>query len=376
MKDNFAQPIVPKILSNAPEEVMKIYEEWKERYERLHSEDNKVFVIQRSESHGDIRVDLTHSISNIKRIINPLNKKVRDAILKRYSEVNSEKLELGKLKKEWQNWQTKSGVVAIEPLDTTIIELLGQYKNKDEVKKIIYDCYGVEITDHKINQVKLKSLDKIDKLKSEWEDNYDEFSVSRKKGRIERLVYLLQTQTEEYKRANTAPVSRSKEIRETLEQIRKEIEGDKLKIDINGNIDINASIAMNMNVMQITQKVSINSLIIGLVAAKRGLDPTALMASLTNSYYKVYNGFNPAVEGGQQEMTYPSTLINNYDWEKIRMIHENNDHIEEAKIIEESPTNTAIDMKQKLMEMMKKGMGELEKTSKTIKKDKDRFEKE
>jgi hypothetical protein len=362
-------PIIPKLLNNAPEEVIKVYNEWKERYERLNLEENRYFVAQTPNNQSVMSIDLLQPMPNIKRQIKTLRGKVKELILKRVSVVQKERNILLNLKREWQNWQTKSGVVHIEPLETTIIELLGQFKTKDEIKKIIYDYYTIEITDHKINNIKVKYLDKIDKLKSEWEGSFDEFSVTRKRGRIERLVYLLQTQTAQYTTSNTFPVVRSVEIRAILEQIRKEIEGNKIEFDIKGNIDITASINMNMSIQQITQQVSINSFIVGLVAAKRGIDPTKLMHSLTNSYYKSLNGFTPG--GENQELSYPSNLINSYDWNRIEELHKDgNREVEEAQIIEETPTPVAIDLKTKLLEIMSKKADGLEKTKNIIGKNK------
>ena len=351
--------LIPELLKDAPEDIQNIYKEWSVRHNKLLDLENRYISIERPNNQGIIKLDLLNNITSIRKKIKDFSQENKDLVLKNVAIAQKERGKIIALKKQWMHYKPVTSVGTIDTLSTLIIELLGQFKTIEEIQQIVFQTHGVNVTEYKIKTTLIKNQDKIDKLKSAWEGEIDNFSVSRKRGRIERLVYLLQTQTDQYKKSDTFPVVRSQEIRAILEQIRKELEGDKIKIDINGNIDINASINMNMTLQQITSKVALNSFIVGLVAVKQGIDPLKLMHSLQNSYYKDYNGFTNG--DMNKPMTYPSDLINNYDWNLIAEKHKDDDKIQEAVVVEEKPTQEVIDLKQKLKDMLAKKIEENEK---------------
>lgn len=359
----------PAILNNAPEEVMALYREWFKRYEALHADKSKYFLTHNVDG-KEFKLDLTTPIVHIKRILKTVPKSYHAKILRKASVIQKEKARLMSLRKQWMNYQfdPKS---KIDVTDSLIVELLGQFKTNEEIIKVVFETFGVMISTNKIKSIKTKNLDKVNKLKSEWEGSYDEFSVTRKRGRIERLVYLLHTQTEQYKQSNTYPIPRSKEIREIIKQIKDEIEGNKIAIDINGTIDVTSTINMNMNLQQLTQRVSLNSFIVAMVAMKRGIDPTKLMNQLQNSYYKAYNGFSQMTPIEADKMIYPSNLINTYDWAAIEAKHKDDkDEVEEVQVIDEQPNPKTVELKNKLLDLMQKKYEESEAAKRVLKKDK------
>jgi hypothetical protein len=241
---------------------------------------------------------------------------------------------------------------------SNVIEQFGNFKTISEVQKYLAEKYGYDISTNKLAEIRTRNLDKIKPLQEKWEESIDEYSVTHKKGQVERLVYLLNTQLDEYKRDHQYPVKRSTEIRNILNQIWGVVGGNKLVVDINQNIDITATINMNMTLRQITQKVSVNSFIVGMVATKMGIDPLKLMYKLQNTCYKSYNGFTQ--EQPVEDMVYPSGLINQYDWDAIKRKHENTE-VEDVKIIEETAQPVNIHMKSRLLELMGAKITELEK---------------
>jgi hypothetical protein len=70
------------------------------------------------------------------------------------------------------------------------------------------------------------------------------------------------------------------------------------------------------NVSRVFRTLPINSIIIGLVAAKSGLDPTVLVHQLATSYYKDFNGFNKTILGREKIML-PGDLIRAANWEEL-----------------------------------------------------------
>jgi hypothetical protein len=241
-----------------------------------------------------------------------------------------------------------------EPYIPYIIEFCGQWKTNEEVVKEVYKQHEYSITTRKVAEVRMSHKDEITKLQNEWAAKYEDMDIAKKRGRLERLAYLIATNTDEYKKDNKYSIERSKEIRALIEQVRKEVEGEKLSVDINGNINITATMNLNLSLQVLSSKVSVNSFIIALVAMKRGIDPMKLQNELMTSYYQNYAGYKQ-INHGQFQKKYPSNLINTYDWDVIAKVHENDEKeedqpIEEAIIVEETPTQ--IDIKKKLLDMI------------------------
>lgn len=58
-------------------------------------------------------------------------------------------------------------------------------------------------------------------------------------------------------------------------------------------------------------------LIVGLEAAKRGLNPLVLMSQLASSYYANVNGFNGQITGNEV-INSPVNLIKSYNWDELK----------------------------------------------------------
>ena len=101
-------------------------------------------------------------------------------------------------------------------------------------------------------------------------------------------------------------------------------------------------------------------IVIGLTAAKQGLNPASLIASLANSYYSKFNGFNKLND--KQTIELPGQYIKSYNWDEIRMKNEQQVvDIEAIEVYEEGITEIQkIDVKTskatllKLLETYKK----------------------
>ena len=101
-----------------------------------------------------------------------------------------------------------------------------------------------------------------------------------------------------------------------IEQARKEVKGNELKMTVDGRIDVSATVHAESNVVEVMKHLSINALVIGLTAAKAGLNPAVLIGQLANSWYSQFNGFNGNIMEGK-EVRLPSALIRSYDWDVI-----------------------------------------------------------
>ncbi len=143
-----------------------------------------------------------------------------------------------------------------------------------------------------------------------------------------------------------------------LEQARKEVKGNELNLTIDGKIDINATIQGAENIFEVSKRMPINMLVIGMVAARVGVNPTFIMSALASSYYKNHNGFNGVVS--DEATASPVNLIKNYDWSELESKHNeievptNQLMIDALEIKDEDDKNEARQNKIDLLDSLRK----------------------
>lgn len=195
-----------------------------------------------------------------------------------------------------------------------ILEMFGKHHTIDEVFYIVTKEWG-----HKISMFQLKKWIKlheseIENRKTDYIHRKQDFRVSQEASRLELIntqLFYWQKKFEEKQ-----SIEASNQIIKLLEQARKEVKGDQLKLTMDGKIDINATLHGQENIMRMSKKLPINMLVIGMVAAKQGIDPASIMASLATSYYSKHNGFNGNVNS-DEEIQSPVNLIKQYDWDDL-----------------------------------------------------------
>lgn len=144
-----------------------------------------------------------------------------------------------------------------------------------------------------------------------------------------------------------------------MEQARKECKGEQLFLTVDGKIDINAMIHGQDNIAEALQKLPINMIVIGLVAAKAGINPASIMGQLASSYYKDHNGYNKNFLDGQN-IQLPGDIIRNMSWEELgeksRLKVNEIEPITDAIVVEEKELPKVEEGRGKLLEMLRRGM--------------------
>jgi len=239
------------------------------------------------------------------------------------------------------NVAKRVGILDIE--EERLLEWFGKFYSPKEVQQKLKKELLYDVTLPKIEQWFKEHETEIDRLRSNYTLKNKEFRVATDSGRMETLNELLAYFDSKFK--EKGKIEYSKEIRAILEQARKEIKGNELHLTVDGKIDINASLQANVNIMQTMQRIPVNSLIIGLTAAKQGLNPERIISQLATSYYKNVNGFNGEITG-DEEVHLPSKLIKQYDWGELRRINKSKKNNKESSIqdivtIEETKEQTS-----------------------------------
>jgi len=218
----------------------------------------------------------------------------------------------------------KPGVGNISMLEgkkDEIIELLGRMYTIGEVHQIITKDWKMPVSLQMFNVFAKKYNEIIRERTEVYKQSFEDVRLAVKRSRLDELTWMYvvhKTQYQKHKYGNDMRVLLS-----VLEQIRKEVEGDTLKVE--GDIGIKIETTVNTHLQkEVFRELNIQMIIIAKVAARMGADPMMLYKSLVESYYSKYTGINGKPEF-DEEIAYPSTEI--YDWVGIR---EANDKVNEA----------------------------------------------
>lgn len=235
----------------------------------------------------------------------------------------------------WKQVYTEDGKILppeqmLEERSEEIIELYGRWHTDAEVHRIAVEQWGYRVTPFVVRRFALKNKEKIAMLRQKYEEDYSDMSIGVKRSRLERLSYLLSDRMQIYERHHKLEDSR--ELRAILDAARKEVEGDVLKLDISGKIDIEATLTMEFQ-GKVLNRMLINQIILSRVSARLGVSPVMLMNRLVNSYYSKFNGFRKNDELTAKPI-YPSSIP--YDFNEIESKYATIEmrEVEEAKIVD------------------------------------------
>lgn len=202
-----------------------------------------------------------------------------------------------------------------------IVKLFGEMNGVDDVQKILKEEKKIKLTQKELQAIFAKKKAEIESKRAVFLASSNQYKVATEAGRLQiinTIIIDLQHRYQKYlaEEKEEKALIFEREIRNMLEQARKEVKGNELKLTVDGKIDIVATLHGQENVSRVFRTLPINSIIIGLVAAKSGLDPTVLVHQLATSYYKDFNGFDKTILGREKIML-PGDLIRAANWEEL-----------------------------------------------------------
>lgn len=203
-----------------------------------------------------------------------------------------------------------------------LLRLFGELNSISDIIKIMKEEEQYSFSQDELIRFYAKHKTEIENKRSAYIASSKEYKIANEAGRLQILNNILVDLNLKYNRYMTLgredkALSFSREIRNILEQARKEIKGNDLKLTVDGKIDVVASLHGHQNIESDLRKLSINSIVIGIVAAKAGLNPAVIIHQLATSYYKDFNGFNKNILGTQDIML-PGDIIRGADWNELR----------------------------------------------------------
>lgn len=198
-----------------------------------------------------------------------------------------------------------------DSLEHDIVELLGRMYTIPEVIRIMGEDNEIIVTEDQVRSVLRRKLPEVERKREEFRNKVADVRLYNKRPRLEELAWMYSKMKMRYISFNG--VDSYNAMLRTLEQIRKEAEGDQLTI--NGALDVNVNIEIQAHIQkEILKTINIKEIILGRIAARMGFDTKKLIASLHNSYYnkfvQISGDFDP-----QAEIEFPSLI--NYDYNEI-----------------------------------------------------------
>lgn len=366
-RDSTGVILLPKELDEAPEEIKAFYIKWLEVGERSQHHPKRYFQFVNRGTGAVEQIDLLGLPGRIQMLakeknIDPTELPLLDSLVKEFIAMKTEKTVL---RWKWGNWlKPRMGKDVFDWRKADILDMYARYMTHDEIKAFL-EKEGYNISSHHLYKFFIKHKDTIDKKRFEFLKTAKDHYLATDAGRMETLAILhakfMRIFNDLYAVPNPSMSTRqelksiSGEIRGIIEQARKEIKGEELRLTIDGKIDINASLAASETIQDISKRIPIQMIPIYLVAAKQGISPHNLLTSLTTSFYKDYNGFGK-LKGGTPPLT--NDIIRNYNWDEIRIFHQEDRSTEQFESIDvyeavpEAQVEAIMDKRELLLKML------------------------
>lgn len=318
-----------EIIEQAPEVIQTASSELKNAFvaletaERALSESSYRFFVFESKDGEEITADLK-SYSAKGFILRHGGKESDVKKAQRHKEMYVMPLieEIKRCKEVFNDIYRKEMLSSVTPeIMSYIVKLFGEMNGVDDVQKILKEEKKIKLTQKELQAIFAKKKAEIESKRAVFLASSNQYKVATEAGRLQiinTIIIDLQHRYQKYlaEEKEEKALIFEREIRNMLEQARKEVKGNELKLTVDGKIDIVATLHGQENVSRVFRTLPINSIIIGLVAAKSGLDPTVLIHQLATSYYKDFNGFNKTILGREKIML-PGDLIRAANWEEL-----------------------------------------------------------
>jgi len=322
--------LLPEELKDAPQVIKDYYLKWLSISKDITNNKSRYFQFINTQTNELEQVDAMGLPGNTQKLARQKN--ISEADFERFNTLCDEMLAMKKLKTSYKlAWlkyvRPRMGRDVFDWRKSEIVDMFSKYMTVDEVKEKLQALgYVVEINN--LFKFFLNNKDVIDKKRIEFIRTAKDHYLATDAGRMETLAMLhsrfIKLFNETYYSATPNKEELraiSREIRGILEQARKEIKGEEIRMTIDGTIDINASINAARTIQEVSKRIPIHIIPVYLTAAKAGINPNLIITSLVNSFYKDFNGFNKIKTVGKPITT--GELIRNYDWNEITFYQEN-----------------------------------------------------
>lgn len=268
-------------------------------------------------------VNLGIATHHFKRYIAHLAPKEQEILLALKTKYNSLLMKRGAAKSAAFGTKRGKKKNQYSAFEGDVIELLGRMFSIAEVVRIMGEDNEVVVTEEQVKDVLKKNIVEIERKRDVFRNKVADVRLFNKRPRLEELTWMFSKMKMRYIALNSTEAYNA--MLRTLEQLRKESEGEI--VNINAALDVNINAEINAHIQKdILKTINIKEIILGRIAARMNYDMGKLVAGLHNSFYhkfvQISGDFDP-----DEEMQYPSLI--NYDYNEIeRRNAEINDVVE------------------------------------------------
>lgn len=247
-----------------------------------------------------------------------------------------------------------------------IIALFGKFYTLEQVAEILRTEFGISnLPITTLSNFRLRHIENIKEIQEEYKRDYGEIRLTHKRSRLEELNELYFERKIIYNQ--TKLKDDYKLLLQTIEQVKREVEGDI--ITINGTLDINVEVTVQSHIHQELMKgLSIRDIVVGRIAGRVGVNPVFLISRLHNSFYKKFNGFS--LIDSASEVSYPSEVV--YDFDRIRDLNQERKQeqlqLETIPIVDKSEEEDRINLRDNLMALIKNKQQDAKKNQEVVEK--------
>lgn len=252
--------------------------------------------------------------------------------------------------------QKKDEVVKyqLSPFEEDIIELLGRMFTISEVVRIMGEDNGIIVNENDVKDVLKRHISEIESKREEFRNKVTDVRLYNKRPRLEELAWMYSKMKMRYVSLNSVDAYNC--MLRTLEQIRKEAEGDI--VTLNGAVDVNIEVTIQEHIQaEILKTINLKEIILGRVAARMNYDPAKLIAGLHNSYYAKFVDIGGDYDENA-EMKYPSASA--YDFAEIERNADTATMDMTPEEMPEEKQSTAVNVKALFLAKIRKQKKEME----------------
>ena len=304
--------LVRGVVKKIPTGVLNV-EAYDEYMRILNSDTLKNCEIETSDP--NCTVNLRSLLFRLEAKIGHLPMEERDEIKARQRAMHSITGKLSQLKKKAfgiaQNGPYSFQESVLDEKSSELIEYFGRFHSAYEVHKIVTIDWGYDVNFTTVDNFRKRHLDRIKEKQEEYKRDYSDVRLGHKRSRLDELQYLYNHRKQKYEEGENKDDYKLLLI--TIDQIRKEVEGDKFTID--GHLTMDVEHTVNAHIQnEVLKNIVINDIIIGRLSAKIGVDSRVLINKLHNSYYAKFTGFDTSNPDSLDEVPiYPSKFVYNFD---------------------------------------------------------------
>lgn len=242
-----------------------------------------------------------------------------------------------------------------------ILELFGRFHSNPEVQDIMFKAHGLSVSCETLASLRMTSADAINELKEKFKRDYSDVRLGYKRSRLDELTYLYNHRKNIYQSTKTA--SDYTLLLKTIEQIRKEVEGDVL--NVSGNIIHDIELTINNQIEKsMIEEALLFEIIVARIAAKQNKNPLFFLTKMRQSIYKKFNG-TQSIDFNEKPI-WPSTQMLGLDTIEEKAVVK----IKEDNVLQIMPSeisnNSADKIKSMLLERIKERKKEVDDASLSI----------